>query len=230
MPRDALSRDGCTSDYRRERCVGRSMDIGGWIRRLFGGSAVSLRGSFLIVGLGNPGVEYRNTRHNIGFRVAEHFAAGLRDPHASVACRSDVTVGTWGEPPHSVAVARPVTFMNRSGEAVGCLLEKAGADIGTCLVIVDDIHLPVGSIRIRRGGSGGGHNGLKSIIGVAGKGFPRLRVGVGPAPRGQSMIDFVLGPFTDAEEQELAQVIPRAAEAIGCVLTRGIEPAMNEYN
>ncbi|MBD3239358.1 MAG: aminoacyl-tRNA hydrolase [Chitinivibrionales bacterium] len=206
------------------------MGIRSWIRRLFGGAELPLEGSFLVVGLGNPGVEYRDTRHNIGFRVAEHFSARLERARSATVCRSEVTVGAWHRGDGTVAVAKPLTFMNRSGEAVGCLLRRAKADIASCLVIVDDIHLPVGSIRIRRGGSDGGHNGLKSIIGVAGREFPRVRVGVGPVPRGHSMIDFVLGPFSQAEQQRLETVVPRAADAIGCVLTQGIEPAMNEYN
>jgi PTH1 family peptidyl-tRNA hydrolase len=223
-----------TRAARTRRKTSRPSSLMEWIRRIFGavvGRPAGLKASrFVLVGLGNPGEEYAGTRHNIGYRVADQFAAALNDRRASTGCGSEIVSGVLPGSGLAVSAAKPRTFMNRSGDAVERLLARSQADVASCLVVVDDIHLPVGRMRLRRGGSDGGHNGLKSIIAAVGDGFPRLRVGVGPAPSGQSLIDFVLGPFGDDDESALAELLPRAVQAAACVMEQGIDTAMNTYN
>lgn len=206
------------------------MGLFGALRRLFHGPASALREcGFLIVGLGNPGLEYAATRHNVGFRAADQLGNSIGAGNVFTRCRSKIRIGRVNGDTR-VCLAQPQTYMNRSGEAVACLLERCGIEPAKCLVIVDDIHLAVGKVRVRRSGSDGGHNGLKSIIDAVGNGFPRLRVGVGPAPRGASLIDFVLGSFGPDEEERVQEVLPRVAEAAIAVVTDGIDAAMNRYN
>ncbi len=183
----------------------------------------------LFFGLGNPGSRYFHTRHNIGFRVADALALELRQPVADRRTEADYSAGTLFESTYSIVV-KPRTFMNRSGEAVASFCRDFRCPTENLLVIVDDYHLPLGALRARRGGSDGGHNGLKSIIGHIGTNFPRLRVGIGPLPADSPSIDFVLGPFSRSEELMLQQVIPRAVEACKLFAQSGIEPVMNRYN
>lgn len=183
----------------------------------------------LIVGLGNPGPEYADTRHNIGYRVADEVARRARFELDEHYASSTAGEGRWRS--RRLAVAKPLTYMNRSGEAVRALIRRFKATPKDLLVVVDDIHLPLGTIRIRQGGGTGGHNGLEDItyrLGTAD--FPRMRVGVGNdfARGGQS--DFVLSPF-DADEVELSEAaIERAAKAALCFVTDGLQTAMNRHN
>jgi PTH1 family peptidyl-tRNA hydrolase len=128
-----------------------------------------------------------------------------------------------------VLVAQPTTFMNRSGEAVAACVKQWSVDLSKVLVIVDDYNLPLGSLRARRSGSDGGHNGLKSIIAAIGDGFPRLRVGIGPVS-GVPAIEFVLGAFTGAEEEVLKKTVPAAVDACMLFAKEGIDAAMDRYN
>lgn len=120
--------------------------------------------------------------------------------------------------------------MNRSGEAAAEVLRRFETLVEMCLIVVDDFNLPLGTLRFRRGGSDGGHNGLKSIIAAVGSSFPRLRVGIGPLPARQSVIDFVLTPFDDTEKQSVDSMVRSASEAVQYFCVHGIEKAMNTYN
>ncbi len=183
----------------------------------------------LFFGLGNPGRQYFNSRHNIGFRVADALVSEFGNRVAGSRSDADFTAGTLFESKHSMVV-KPLTFMNRSGTAVESIMREFHCPAENLLVIVDDFHLPLGTLRARRGGSDGGHNGLKSIIALIGDNFPRLRVGIGSPPSGSPTIDFVLGPFSPDEELVLEKVLPRAVEACKLFAQGGIEPVMNAFN
>lgn len=158
----------------------------------------------LLVGLGNPGERYRNTRHNVGFEVADSVAAAL---YADFREHSKYLLARAGD----VSVVKPSTFMNLSGEAVASLSAKRGFKPEEILVVCDDFALPLGKVRLRRGGSAGGHNGLKSVIGAVGGGFARLRVGVGPLPDGKDASDFVLERVSRSDSETLKSAVSLAA-------------------
>lgn len=188
----------------------------------------------LIVGLGNPGSAYARTRHNIGFMCVNQFARTHGIPFDRK--QGQARIGTGEVAGNKVAVARPQTHMNLSGEAVSRLVKRFDIDLSDLIVIHDDLDLTLGKIRIRFGGSSGGHKGVQSIIAcLGGKDFIRIRVGIGrpeyPGGRRESeIIDFVLSDFTGEEKQTIAGTIPRVSEAILCLLTEGPTIAMNKYN
>lgn len=178
----------------------------------------------LLVGLGNPGREYRETRHNVGFLLLDRLASRERAEfrtekswQAEVARAGDLLL------------CKPLTYMNLSGQSVRPLSQFYKIEPAQMLVILDDMALPLGKLRFRKDGSAGGHNGLKSIIQQLGTNVvPRLRVGIGSAER--DAVDHVLGRFTLEERPALEQSLDRALEAIDCACTRGFEAAMNAYN
>jgi peptidyl-tRNA hydrolase, PTH1 family len=179
-----------------------------------------------IVGLGNPGREYAGTRHNIGFdvldEVARRWQVQLR-PWKSVA---DVAVvGTRG-----VVLVEPQTYMNLSGDAVSRVAAFHKLEPTDVLVVVDEVQLPLGRLRVRRSGSAGGHNGLKSIIQHIGAEFPRLRVGVGRGDPTWNLADHVLSKFERAERDAVADVVGRAADAVELFADEGLEVVMNRFN
>ncbi|MGB5293834.1 MAG: aminoacyl-tRNA hydrolase [Thermoanaerobaculia bacterium] len=182
----------------------------------------------LIVGLGNPGERYRQTRHNLGFTVLEELANRRGSSFDRIECKSLLAV----EP--SLILARPQTYMNRSGYALRCLAEKRDLRADAILVVFDDVHLPLGKIRFRRSGGPGGHRGMESVIqNLQSEGIPRLRLGVGnrdDAPEGDALVDFVLSPFLDTEAGEVEEMTTRAADACECWLADGAEATMNEFN
>jgi PTH1 family peptidyl-tRNA hydrolase len=191
----------------------------------------------LIVGLGNPGRSYERNRHNLGFMCVGYFAKehGIKFDKKQGSAR----IGTGEVNGHQVILARPQTFMNKSGESVGWLVKKFDISPGDLLVIHDDLDLPVGKIRIRQGGSSGGHKGIGSIINAIGSpDFLRLRVGIGRPGVKETpdeyilpdVVSYVLSEFTDEEKQVINQAIPRVSEAISCVLTEGLAVTMNKYN
>lgn len=200
-----------------------------YLRKLFCSRTLPRSIDVLFFGLGNPGERYSATRHNIGFRVAQALSERIADIKSGSFGNADFSSGRLFST-KIVLVARPRTFMNRSGDAVAAYVDRWQFPVSQALVIVDDYHLPLGKLRGRRGGSDGGHNGLKSIAGRMGENFPRLRVGIGPLPEGISAIDFVLGPFTDAQEELLKTAVPRAADACMAFAQGGIETVMNAYN
>ncbi|MCI0476610.1 MAG: aminoacyl-tRNA hydrolase [Anaerolineales bacterium] len=182
----------------------------------------------LIVGLGNPGTRYARSRHNVGFIIAERFAHahGLR--FARKRFNAEIAEGNVGDA--RVMIAKPQTFMNASGEAVGKLFafyKIAPADL---LVIYDDLDLPLGKMRLRSQGSAGGHHGMESIIARVGTSdFARLRVGIG-RPNPDDDIDHVLGTFDHDERAAMDETFARAVEALEVWLRDGIDAAMNRYN
>jgi PTH1 family peptidyl-tRNA hydrolase len=190
----------------------------------------------LIVGLGNPGQNYTQSRHNIGSKCLSHFARehGIRFDKKQ--CQARTGSGTVAG--SEVVLARPQTFMNRSGDSVGPLVRKFRVGLDNLIVIHDDLDLPLGKIRIRPGGSSAGHKGIGSIIeNLGSQEFTRIRVGIGrpPVEEGATIseddiIDWVLSEFTPEESEVIAGVIPRVGEAIDCLLTEGVTAAMNRFN
>jgi PTH1 family peptidyl-tRNA hydrolase len=176
------------------------------------------------VGLGNPGREYRDTRHNVGFLVLNHLATRERaEFRAEKSWQAEVARAG------DVLFCKPLTYMNLSGQAVRPLSHFYKIEPAQVLVVLDDMALPLGKLRLRAGGSAGGHHGLQSIIEHLGTpDVPRLRIGIGSAE--QDAVDHVLGRFTLEERPALEQSLDRALEAIDCVRTRGLEAAMNAYN
>ncbi len=182
---------------------------------------------WLIVGLGNPGAEYHNTRHNVGYRVVDLLAQANRIDNRHAHLRSLVGYGRIGETP--VLLAKPITYMNLSGESIAPLSRFLSIAPDRILIVTDDMDLPVGKIRLRTGGSAGGHNGLKSLIQhLKTEDFPRIKIGVG-RPAGGT-IDHVLGKFQRAELEPIAEALERAAAAVQVVLAEGMEPAMSRFN
>lgn len=184
---------------------------------------------YLIVGLGNPGTEYARTRHNLGFMLVDRLAAEAGANVKQRQCGS--LVGSALIESQRVKLAKPQTFMNLSGEAVSCLVSKHEIETGSLIVISDDLALPFGTIRLRARGSAGGHNGLKSIIsGLGTNEFIRLRIGIQPEHPISEAKKFVLSEFSRAENEELAEILDRGAEALHSVLRDGIAKAMSLFN
>ena len=185
---------------------------------------------WLLVGLGNPGDKYDNTRHNVGFAAIDQLAEELRVPVQKLKYRAlTQTVELGGA---KVLLMKPITYMNLSGEAVveAARFFKIPAD--HVLVLSDDVSLPVGKLRIRKGGSAGGHNGLKSIIQHLGTDqFPRVKIGVGEKPHPDyDMADWVLGKFAGEDLKTITQAIERAGKAAACYIQDGPDKAMNKFN
>ena len=187
-----------------------------------------------VVGLGNPGLEYVGTRHNVGFECVDKFAAehglkwtGRRGPLKWAEGRVAIKGSS-----KRVLIAKPRTFMNLSGEAVHYVTTRWRVPEANLLIIYDDMDLPLGAIRIRMQGSAGGHNGIKSIIRALGtEAVPRIRVGIGRDVTGNTgAVARVLGPFEDDEREAVDRSVARVSEAIGCVLSGGLEEAMSRYN
>lgn len=178
----------------------------------------------LVVGLGNPGLAYDRTRHNMGFMAAEAYAReqGGRFRRTRYGLVAEVDQG-W--------VLKPQTFMNRSGEAVGpfCRYFRVTAD--DVVVVADDLDLPLGTLRIRRSGSSGGHNGLKSIAQALGTDhFPRLRIGIARPEDGSAVIDWVLGRLVGDDWRRAQEAIQRSAQALQVLVGEGIDQAMSRFN
>jgi PTH1 family peptidyl-tRNA hydrolase len=183
------------------------------------------------VGLGNPGPEYLETRHNAGFRLADHLVARWRLGPLRRGDRARVAEGSWNG--HAVRVLEPQTYMNRSGAALAPLLALPDFDPSRDLIIlVDDVALPMGRFRLRGAGSAGGHNGLKSVEGVLRRqDYARLRIGVGPVPPGlDELTDFVLDAFPIEDRRILDDLLDPMADAVETWLDAGIEQAMAEHN
>lgn len=183
----------------------------------------------MIVGLGNPGRRYTQTRHNLGFLVADRLAAALhtafdREKHQGLMAAAQYS----GE---KVLLIKPQTYMNRSGDCVAAAARNKIVDPADLLVIVDDVNLPLGRIRLRAGGSAGGHNGLKSLIERLGSdAFHRLRLGVGSQTSADDLADYVLSGFRPDERPVVEAMLARAEEAALYWLSEGMERAMNVFN
>ncbi len=179
----------------------------------------------LVLGLGNPGQEYAGTRHNLGYDTLDELARRHRlgwKEHGNLALET-----RWRFAGRHITLIKPITFMNLSGDA----LKITGASPDSVLAVCDDIHLPVGIVRIRSGGGSGGHRGLESITGTLGtEGFARLRLGAGPAPPGALWSDFVLGTFSDEEAKPVRSMVAEAVDAVEMLLIRGLGAAQGRYN
>ena len=191
----------------------------------------------LIVGMGNPGKAYAHNRHNIGFRCINHLAKVHSIAAKRRQCQCQVGIGEVAGV--ELLLAKPRTFVNRSGEAVSRLMRRYGIGIDDLLVIHDDLDLPPGKLRVRQGGSSGGHKGIDSILSALGsQDFPRIKVGIGRPTEEDgtrvtdedAIINYVLGDFTPQEDKTIKPVIARVAEAVNCILAEGITAAMNKFN
>ncbi len=193
---------------------------------------------YYIVGLGNPGEKYKQTRHNVGFEVLEHVAAtkSFSSWYDKSAYSGTLAEGTLGS--EAVTLMLPQTFMNDSGSAVKKLV--AGGDLKHLIVVYDDIDLPFGELKISFGRGAGGHNGIRSIIDTLGtQDFIRVRVGVAQKslftgslkrPKGEALASFVLGAFTRSELKKLPEVLGQAGDAVVACVCEGRERAMNQFN
>ena len=183
---------------------------------------------FLVVGLGNPGKAYRNTRHNVGFMVLEKLAGQWNEKFKKEKRFSQVVKTLIDS--HEVVLAKPVTYMNRSGIAVNDLVKRYHVDFSQLLVSCDDFNLPLGKIRLRKKGSHGGHNGLASIFDTLGtQEFPRLRLGIDLNPRVEPT-EYVLSRFRASERPLLNAMIEKGTEVVTDFIHEGIERAMNFHN
>ncbi|MBP8857686.1 MAG: aminoacyl-tRNA hydrolase [Anaerolineaceae bacterium] len=185
--------------------------------------------SYLIAGLGNPGREYKDTRHNIGFMVADRLAAELGIRVGRLQQKALVGNGVYlGS---KVIIAKPVTYMNLSGQAVTSLIRYYGIEQENFLVVHDDLDLPFGVLRLRPGGGSAGQKGMQSIIEQAGtQEFARLRCGIGRPPGQMEAAAYVLQPFSTQDQAELPVVLDQAVKAIMVFIEFGIDEAMNQFN
>lgn len=185
---------------------------------------------FIIAGLGNPKKEYDNTRHNIGFETIDALADKYQISVMDI--RNKAMTGKGIINGQKVILAKPLTFMNLSGESIRPLADYYKIDVETELIVIsDDITLPPGQIRVRKSGSAGGHNGLKNIIQQLGsQGFQRIRIGVGEKPKGYDLVDYVLGHFSPEEKPLMREGIEKAVRAAELMLEGNADQAMNEFN
>jgi len=186
----------------------------------------------LIVGLGNPGPQYDKTRHNAGFVAVDRLARRWASPSDTPKARFSGIAQEVGVKGNKCLLLKPTTYMNLSGrsvgEAVGFYKLDPSQDL---LVIVDDVAIPTGAIRVRAGGSAGGHNGLTDIQRALGtEQYPRLRIGIDACPKAMKLEDYVLGRFTDEQAALLGPAIDRACDAVGVFVEKGLAAAMNAYN
>ena len=182
---------------------------------------------YIIAGLGNPGKKYENTRHNIGF-ITLDFLAERHDIKINK-IKHKALVGEGRISGQKVLLVKPQTYMNLSGESLREVMDYYKVDIEDMIVIYDDIDLPAGTVRIRKKGSAGTHNGMRSIVQHLGQDFPRIRMGIGNERKGD-LVDFVLGGFSKEDREVLEPAVERAALAVETYVGEGIEKAMNKYN
>jgi peptidyl-tRNA hydrolase, PTH1 family len=184
---------------------------------------------FCIVGLGNPDNKYFNTRHNIGFLVADKLAQFFKIQEAYLEEKYAVAVTLYKD--KTVALLKPLTYMNLSGQAVTEFLENYDVRLDDMLIVYDDVELDFGTLRMRPSGSDGGHNGMHSIIyELITENVPRLRIGIGSEQNPDYLVDYVLSEFTKEEKKNLDKILNAAKDAVLCFMDEGIEVAMNNYN
>ncbi|MBV9820748.1 MAG: aminoacyl-tRNA hydrolase [Actinobacteria bacterium] len=184
---------------------------------------------FLIVGLGNPGPRYEATRHNAGFGVLDELASRIGGSFKAHKSRADVLEGRVAGQP--VVLAKPRSYMNESGGPIVAVSRFYKIGVERIVVVHDELDLPFGALRLKRGGGEGGHNGLKSTSAALGsKDYLRVRFGIGRPPGRQDPADYVLREFAAAERKELAFLLDRAADAVEAVLAKGLEAAQNEFH
>ncbi len=184
---------------------------------------------WLIVGLGNPGLRYEKTRHNLGFMLIDRLAREFQTQVKREECRA--LIGRAEIESKTVELVKPQTFMNLSGESVSCLLKKENRVKDNLIVVVDDLALPLGKIRLRANGSAGGHNGLKSINEcLKTQDYIRLRIGISPEHQINDTKNFVLESFSRSDLETVDKVLEQSADAIRAVLSGGVEKAMAKFN
>ena len=199
-------------------------------------NAGSVMDTLVIVGLGNPGPSYARTRHNVGFRCVDHFAGMKGIRFARTACNARLAELQKGGT--HVVLAKPRTFMNLSGQSAIGLVHSFGIPPERLLVVYDDVDLPLGRLRVRSSGGSGGHNGVRSVTTALNTDrFPRVRVGIGrpedsdtSAWTEDSLIDYVLGRFSSEEEAVIQDSVLKVGEVLDCIVTDGVEAAMNRFN
>ncbi|MCS7254389.1 MAG: aminoacyl-tRNA hydrolase [Armatimonadota bacterium] len=200
----------------------------GWLKRIFKRSSFQ-RADYAIIGLGNPGKQYERTRHNVGFMLIDELAKRLNAKLRTRQCNSRLAIVDFNG--IHLLLAKPMTFMNLSGEAVKCIVCQFGLATQHLLIALDDANLPLGRIRIRASGSHGGHRGIKSVIEALGtQDVPRLRIGIGAPPPNMDLVNFVLSPFEPHELDVIRGAIMRAADAAIACVTDGLEKAMSKFN
>lgn len=183
----------------------------------------------LIVGLGNPGMQYAATRHNIGFEAIDTIAELNHISLNKSKFKAIIGEGTIGS--ERVVLMKPQTYMNLSGEAISACKSWYKIDANDIIIVYDDVTLEVGQLRIRKTGSAGGHNGIKSIIcHLGGDAFPRVKVGVGEKPPGWNLADYVLGRFSEEDMKVLAPRLKDVSEAVEMIVKKDVDTAMNNYN
>ncbi|ADL11641.1 peptidyl-tRNA hydrolase [Acetohalobium arabaticum DSM 5501] len=183
----------------------------------------------LVVGLGNPGFKYAATRHNIGFRVIDNFADKKQIKIEKE--EQEALTGSLYFKGEKVILAKPQTYMNNSGRAVGKLVNWYDIAPENVIIIYDDLDLNTGHLRIKSSGGHGGHNGVKSVFNHLGStDISRIKIGIGRPPEYMTVPDYVLGKFDKEERDKAARAVREAVEAIGVILDQGIEQAMNKYN
>jgi PTH1 family peptidyl-tRNA hydrolase len=186
-----------------------------------------LEGIRLVIGLGNPGPEYERTRHNIGFELVDRLALDHKLKWTKEHRFRSKTAGQGT----CLILAKPLTYMNLSGNAVARLMRHYGLTVDQILVVYDDISLPPGGLRFRANGSAGGHNGIKSLIEYLGtEKFPRLRIGIGSTAENEILTDYVLGRFSEEEWDKMEKVLAIAVDGVNCALSAGLQQAMNQCN
>jgi PTH1 family peptidyl-tRNA hydrolase len=185
--------------------------------------------NWLIVGLGNPGLQYEQTRHNLGFMLIDRLAREAQTSVKREECRS--LIGRADIEGDRAELVKPQTYMNLSGEAINCLLKKTDRSAQKLIIVTDDLALPVGKMRLRGKGSDGGHNGLKSIINcLKTQDFIRLRIGIQPEHPISNTKNFVLEKFSKSETALIEEVLEKSAEAVRAVIKDGVEKAMAKFN
>jgi PTH1 family peptidyl-tRNA hydrolase len=189
----------------------------------------TLDSPYLLVGLGNPGRQYRTNRHNIGFMVIDHLVNRLGGSFSRLESRALVTKSDYRS--HRLVIAKPQTYMNLSGQAVGGLARFYKIPLPNLMVVYDDVDLPLGTLRMRPEGGAGGQKGMLSIIDSLGtQEFPRLRVGIGRPPGRMQAADYVLQDFSKAEAEFLPHIVERAGDALLLYVEAGLAAAMNQFN
>lgn len=184
---------------------------------------------FLLVGLGNPGKKYFDTKHNTGFLVVEQIGVKLKIQSSTQ--QRNYWIGRSNYYLHELILLKPLTYMNLSGVAVQEVCELFSIDLQRLLIIYDDFNLPFGKLRLRAKGSDGGHKGLASVIyHLQTQNFPRLRIGIGAPHKNEHVVDYVLSPFNSEEKQKLPEIINRAVDASLSFITNGIAYTMNQFN
>ena len=184
-----------------------------------------------VLGLGNPGADYSRSRHNLGFMVVHRLAERARLRFRKEDPTLEACTGRPGRGAPDVVLARPLTFMNRSGRAASQLESRHGVRPEELLVVLDDLDLPFGRLRLRTRGGAGTHNGLRSVLDALGEeGLPRLRMGIGSADPSSDLADWVLDDFRDPEMKQLPEFLDQAADCVEMVIRYGLQAAMNRFN